>query len=503
LVAEITIHDLLSWESRLGPPPPEWFGAPSAFEPWQLEREVSWVVTLRASMPILPPMRGGEIVILPERILTDSGTPAEEIVREIASRGATGIVVERFVPAPSSLVMLWAQSAPPDLESDINRMLTEQRGDIYRAGTELGRKLTQANAAGADVEDIARTAGEYLGCDIAILGQRGGAVASWGVELVERIAVLPHEARAKGWHADLYAYPLASGHMLWLGPVAPSRRAMTRLVSERIGMAADAALAHAVDVRPRGSARALALAGLLSETGSEASKIGTALGLPSNGTYLVALASGDVNRLGLQREIAALGAAHDATELDGFAAWLVEPAGRGARPVSMAAGPGARRGAATERDDGSSWIVVSEPVTGVAQVPYAARQARFLAALVSAGVLRGPLVRFGHPSETGVYRLLFPLWGTPELEAFARDTLGRLVERDRRGSLRQTLLAYLEAGGSQVEAANRLGVHRNTLAYRLKQIADLTATDPTKPQSHLALHMALIASALPPAPGQG
>jgi DNA-binding PucR family transcriptional regulator len=98
--------------------------------------------------------------------------------------------------------------------------------------------------------------------------------------------------------------------------------------------------------------------------------------------------------------------------------------------------------------------------------------------------------------------LLFPLWGSGELEGYARDTLGDLVGRDKRGTLRRTLLAYLEAGGSQVDAAARLGVHRNTLAYRLKQIAELTGTDPTKPQSHLALHMALLASVLPAAPGR-
>ncbi|MGD9711980.1 MAG: PucR family transcriptional regulator, partial [Thermomicrobiales bacterium] len=151
------------------------------------------------------------------------------------------------------------------------------------------------------------------------------------------------------------------------------------------------------------------------------------------------------------------------------------------------------------RDD-EGWMVMSERVTGVSRIPAAARQARYLATLVSAGMLHGSRVHFDRPADVGVYRLLFPLWGSPELETFARDTLGQLPARDRRGNLRRTLLAYLEAGGSQVEAAGRLNVHRNTLAYRLRQIAELTGADPTRPQSHLALHMALLASVLPPAP---
>jgi DNA-binding PucR family transcriptional regulator len=66
--------------------------------------------------------------------------------------------------------------------------------------------------------------------------------------------------------------------------------------------------------------------------------------------------------------------------------------------------------------------------------------------------------------------------------------------------LRATLLAYLETGGSHVESAARLGIHRNTLAYRLKQIAVLTGTDPADPSTRLTLHLALTVERMPPAP---
>src|SRR5690606_12684091 len=121
----------------------------------------TWAVTLRASMPILPALRGGEVVILPDRILLDSGVPVDEIVKEVASRGATGLIVERFIPAPASLVTIWAETIPADMESDINRMLTEQRGEIYRVGTELGRVLTQLNAAGADLDQVLQSTSEH------------------------------------------------------------------------------------------------------------------------------------------------------------------------------------------------------------------------------------------------------------------------------------------------------------------------------------------------------
>ncbi len=495
-MAEITVHDLLSWEQRIMLPESLPNDGVWTTGDRLLEREVSWAVTLRASMPILPPIRGGELVILPDRILMDTGVSAEEIVREVANRGATGLIVERFIPAPSSLISLWAETIPADLESDINRMLTEQRGEIYRAGTELGRSLTQVTALGADVEDVLKTASDYLGFGVAVVSARDGVVASAGESSIE---TLPSAGDVTGWQGDLFGLPLAHGSTLWLGAVPAGKRAMARLVSERVGMAVEAAMAHAVDVRPRGNARAHAIAGLLTDAGSDASKMSAALGLPSNGAYAVVLSHDGSSRGARAREIALLGAAHDAAEVDGFNATLIELSNRTPR-MSTTLSPGLTgRGARVATED-EGWMVVSEQVTGVSRIPAAARQARYLAALVSAGMVQGGQIHFDRPADVGVYRLLFPLWGSPELEAFSRDTLGQLLTRDRRGNLRRTLLAYLEAGGSQVEAAGRLNVHRNTLAYRLRQIAEMTGADPTRPQSHLALHMALLASVLPPAP---
>ena len=76
------------------------------------------------------------------------------------------------------------------------------------------------------------------------------------------------------------------------------------------------------------------------------------------------------------------------------------------------------------------------------------------------------------------------------------EALGTLERRDQRGTLRETLRAYLETGGSQAEASNRLGIHRNTLAYRLRRIGELIGRDVGDPTSWLTLHLALRASEL-------
>ncbi|MCO5222082.1 MAG: PucR family transcriptional regulator [Thermomicrobiales bacterium] len=495
-MAEITIGDLLTWEPRLAP-----FHDGFSAETGKLaddDREVTWVVTVRASQPVLPPLRGGELVIVPQRTLEDTGISLPELLREIASRGATGIVFDTPFEVPDGLVRLISDPIPVDLESDVNRLLTEQRGAIYRAGTELDRTLQQANSLGVDVEQVLKSASTYLDMDVTVVGPNADVIASSASQNGHEPRLRPVNG-TRVWNDAYYGTRLTGNEMLWIGPVRSDRRALTRLVADRLAVAVETALAHAIEVRPRGNARSIALSGLLATAASDAARGAASLGLPANGAYRVVLSSNPTDRIAMQRELAPYGAVHDAADFDAYAATLVEVRGRSRSPESERK-PYLHPTSARPSTPHSRWIAISGPVLGASQIPEAARQARFVAALIEHQLIEGETLRFDRVADVGVYRLLYPLWGSPELEAFATDALGKLLTADRRGTLRSTLLAYLEAGGSQVEAAARLGVHRNTLSYRLKQIGTLTGAEPINPASHLALHMALLASMLPPAP---
>ncbi|MDP9869929.1 MULTISPECIES: PucR family transcriptional regulator [Streptosporangium] len=74
------------------------------------------------------------------------------------------------------------------------------------------------------------------------------------------------------------------------------------------------------------------------------------------------------------------------------------------------------------------------------------------------------------------------------LRAQARVTLGPLLEVDREGTLLETLAAVLDEGGAS-RAAERLGVHRNTVTTRLDRIR-AAGFDIDDPASRLALHLA-------------
>jgi DNA-binding PucR family transcriptional regulator len=58
--------------------------------------------------------------------------------------------------------------------------------------------------------------------------------------------------------------------------------------------------------------------------------------------------------------------------------------------------------------------------------------------------------------------------------------------------LTQTLEAWMHANGNLVAAAQRLGVHRNTLNYRMQQIQTLTGLNLDNAQHRLNIGMALM-----------
>lgn len=489
-MAEIMLADLLAWEPRLRAAKPPATGTYPGGQPANaaLEREVTWAVAARATTPMLPPLRGGELVLLPHRILAESGVTVVPLLRELVGHGVAAVLLEsEAVPpgrSPLPILVLPVGPIGPDLEGELNRLLTQRRGELYRIGTEVGRLLVGLTAGDADIARLLHAAAELTGIASVVHDARGSSLASSG-------------SGGGGSPEQRVNLPLAGGESLVLGPVSSEQRALARLVGERIAVGVEAMLERASRDRPRGPARAAALGAFLAGSGAGpvAARVG-ALGLTAEGLFRVALAAPGFGFNEIERTLAPLGTVIDAASLDGANAVVIEMRGprlphwrHPAEPVGARATPADR------------WLALSGAVTGAVALPDAARQARFVAALLASGALRGPTVRFDSVQEMGAFRLLYGLWGSPDLMVFAAEALGELPERDRRQTLRETLLVYLTAGGSHVDAAAHLHIHRNTLAYRLKQIATYTGQDLTNPATWLTLHLALLVESLPPLPG--
>jgi purine catabolism regulator len=130
---------------------------------------------------------------------------------------------------------------------------------------------------------------------------------------------------------------------------------------------------------------------------------------------------------------------------------------------------------------------VREGLLGIRRSHGEARQA-----LLIGRRLNGPghLTLFG---DLGVYRLIFAAENLPELSDLYTQTLGGLIAYDRSNNagLVSTLHAFFAANGSPKEAAERLGVHRNTVLYRLDRIREITGYDLDDSGVRLRLQLAL------------
>jgi purine catabolism regulator len=105
------------------------------------------------------------------------------------------------------------------------------------------------------------------------------------------------------------------------------------------------------------------------------------------------------------------------------------------------------------------------------------QEARFALEAAGQGGDRG--VPVATVADLGSHRLLLARQEDAALEAISRGLLGPLLDYDRRqhGDLVASLRAFLEHNGNWEAAARALGVHRHTLRYRVRRVAELTGRD--------------------------
>ncbi|MCC6805216.1 MAG: helix-turn-helix domain-containing protein, partial [Anaerolineae bacterium] len=95
--------------------------------------------------------------------------------------------------------------------------------------------------------------------------------------------------------------------------------------------------------------------------------------------------------------------------------------------------------------------------------------------------------------DLGVYQLILSLSDREKLLSFCDRTLGPLLDYDMRqhADLIKTLEAFFTCHGNLSQTADMLIVHRNTLLYRMNRINEIAQIDLNRPETRLALHLAL------------
>ncbi|MGY1456065.1 PucR family transcriptional regulator [Streptomyces sp. SS8] len=132
---------------------------------------------------------------------------------------------------------------------------------------------------------------------------------------------------------------------------------------------------------------------------------------------------------------------------------------------------------------------IGEPCTGLGPVPGAWWQALAAARAARAESRFGPVARW---DRIGPYRLLAPLTrpsGSPA--AGVPDPSVRALLEPGHREMARTAEAFLDCAGQAGRTAALLGVHRQTLYYRLSRVEQLTGLDLDDGEDRLLLHMAL------------
>ncbi|MCF3104805.1 helix-turn-helix domain-containing protein [Streptomyces roseoverticillatus] len=131
---------------------------------------------------------------------------------------------------------------------------------------------------------------------------------------------------------------------------------------------------------------------------------------------------------------------------------------------------------------------LAAPRRGLAELPEAWREALAAARAAAAEPRLGPVAEWGN---IGPYRVLAALPA-----GAAADTSVRPLLAPAHAELARTAEVFLDCAGQAGRTAAALGIHRQTLYYRLARVEQLTGLDLDEGEGRLLLHMALKAARL-------
>ncbi|MEZ4505088.1 MAG: helix-turn-helix domain-containing protein [Thermomicrobiales bacterium] len=512
-----------------------------------LSGEVTWATRPRPSPPAFGHLSGGELVLLTPGVLTslDERLTLDAAIRQLAGFGVSAV---GFAGRPTAAARAAANltgvpliQLSPDadlalLEREAAHLVAVKRREAQRKGSETSRRLMELAIAGESLADLTTTLSENARRDVFIVGRDGrllamtspsGQVPSSAVIMPLLEAGRPLELEwVKTNPGGSMAEP-ATTVLPWDGVqyrvVAPilGRDGYLGLLSMLIGSAEASAEERALASRGA-AASAIVLArehaaavarqelelnvldeildgALRSEISliQQARRLGHALDQPH--AALVARfestggtqprASLDATRGAVEAALSRLGVSvlwrirHNNIEVvwnpaqieqgADFPIALQQELMRVSRPglagvVSLGAG------------------AFHAGTSGIRQSHQEAKQA-----LTMSRRLYGPgqVTRF---EDLGIYRLLFAARDLPELRSFHDDALNLLIDYDRQhgAELLRTLGAFFAGRCGPKETAAILGVHRNTVLYRLERIRDLTGFDLDDADVRLRLQLA-------------
>lgn len=500
-----------------------------------LGREVSWVTRLRARTPAFEHLSPGEVALVPVATLQalEQRPTLRHVVEQLGAAGMAGVVAIGDVDSAAlaaaerlALPLLQApiETNPEALELELQRWILERRTVAYHERQRLQRQLAEFTLQGAGLRALVE--------HIARLRRKPTFVhdARWKVRFgyMPPDSAIPEELAHAALHmnaAELAAWARQDRQEIFDSGVGyfdlPEAR-LTRLVAPiSRGRAQDAymsILARAGDLTEIDRFTILAGASAAAiELAREDASATTRDEL--TGDLLESLLGDDfrteeafrsrAKRLGHDLELphAALALRRPQDAHDQVVTGVIYALTPGIKPIVRAQGDSVLALIPTEPDSASlaiaarAWhrvirgrlgpasVGLSGPVQGATALRRALNEA--MQALAMGERVFGPdrLTPFG---DLTLFRLLLSA-DSAALRQFHETVLGALVayDRARKTELVATLGAYFACRCSPQDTAARLGLHRNSLLYRLRRIGEIASVDLQDAEVRLQLHLAL------------
>lgn len=480
-----------------------------------LGRQVTWVATLRATLPAFAELRGGELALLSVEAARalDSRLTLATLVRRlggapvpVAGVVALGVIGPEDIAAAEEarlpLLKLPDSADLREVEREITRLISDYEAQFERRSAQLYDLLTQRSLAGDGVAGLLDILAERTGQSVACFAPNGELRAQRGRGSA-RVALQALRPSGRG-DASLL------NQQIWVEPIGPSdaptgylaiagtslddwdREAAQRGAAALALELAKEQAVQAAEERLRGDFVSGILAGQpgdLTAALQRGQELGYNLAAPhvaliatveDAGLAVLARLSGSLqNELG-RRNLAAPISRRESSVL----CMLPVPASTRVREVVEQL----RERLAAEFPN--VVLALGTPATGLNEWRRTVAEAEQALLLGRQLFGTGRVLAF---SDLGVYRLLVHLRETPELWTFYRETLARLADYDQRqgAELIKTLEAYFNHLGNLRATSEALHVHRNTLLYRLERIKEISGMDLDNAEEHFALWLAL------------
>jgi len=474
-----------------------WAGGTSA-----ASRQIAWVRILRARVPAFDALDPGDLVIVPASalaVVAPGQAELESLVAALAAVPISGALLVDGEAGPTGGATLDAASEqlvaagiptlrvgrtdPASLERSVVGFIVGRGAELERQATLLESELRRRALEGAGAAALVAVVSSFLGRALALEAGRGRPIVVHAPAEVPRAAAdaAAYQARsgdpagAVALRAGMPSATGGEGALVVLGAEEPSELARVTLPRVAGLLALELAREEAV----RGAA----------------DRARRAEPMPSLGPPWVVIVS-------RQREPGSEDdspAAREGREAVRRATRLLAPARRmslrgdadSLEVRLVAAGNAEEIGLLAERVAGllGRPVAISRPFVAAAERPAAEAEAR--ATLEAALVLDRP-PRLAHADRLPLYRMLGAVHKLPDGPRLARAVLEPLLDArpDVRRERLETLRALLAHGGVG-ETAAALGVHRNTVAYRLRRIEAVTGWRLADPELRLPLAVAL------------